>query len=463
MPGLDRARRVARPARRLARLQQHLERLARVDRGNVGRPGDEDVARVEQDAAAKLDLALEVLDIGSQPPVGHERVGAFEERRRAIRLTRVPRGGRRRDQPATLRPDVDAERRRPLERRRGRRVGTPAPGPNPCALELLGGVGILADRRGRQMPGTFVQPQVVVERVCESAVGGSTRALRHALEDRRPHQGMAHLDACTAHGHEPGLLGEPERLGVHPRRLRGPHHRRQPSAALGGDQRKHLLRRGGQPAHPLAEDALHPPRHRKLLRQAFDTRELCGRQRLWELDERKRIAARLLDEEIAHRLGDLAAGAACDQRGGRVGIEPAHLELGDLARLEAAVASIARREQHHDPLGVEPAGDEHERAGRRGIQPLRVVDEAQHRTRLGQLRQQRKARDRDQEPILAGPLRQPERPSQCRHLGRGKPLEQVQRRSDELMQPRERQLGLGLDTARRQHVHVVRAFSRVLE
>ena len=97
MPRLDRARRVARPPGRFAGLQQHLERLARVDWSDVRRSGDEDVARVEEHAAAKLDLAPEMLDVGPQASVGDERVGAIEQHRRAIGLTGVPRGGRRRD------------------------------------------------------------------------------------------------------------------------------------------------------------------------------------------------------------------------------------------------------------------------------------------------------------------------------------------------------------------------------
>ena len=186
-------------------------------------------------------------------------------------------------------------------------------------------------------------------------------------------------------------------------------------------------------------------------------------KRLGELDERKRIATRLLDEDIAHRRRDAAVGAASDQRGRGVGVEPAHLELGDLARLEAPIAAVARREQHHDPLGVEPTSDEHQRVGRRGIQPLSIVDEAQHRTRLRQLGQQRQARDRDQEAILPRPLPQPERSLQRCGLRLREPLEQVQRRSHELMQPGERQLGLRLDPARRQHLHVARPLPRILQ
>ena len=181
MPGVDRARRVARPAGRFAGLQQHLQRLAGVDWSDVGRSSHENVAGVEEHAAAKLDLALEMLDVGPHAPVGDERVGAIEEQRRAIGLTGMPCGGRRRDQPASLRGRVDAERRRPLQRRRRRRVRTSASCPSSRALELLGGVGVRTDRGRREVPRPLVQSQVVVERVGQSAMGGPARARGHAL------------------------------------------------------------------------------------------------------------------------------------------------------------------------------------------------------------------------------------------------------------------------------------------
>jgi hypothetical protein len=274
---------------------------------------------------------------------------------------------------------------------------------------------------------------------------------------------MAHLDPGTAHGHEAGLLGELERVGAHSRRLRGAKHRRQPSAALGSDQRQDLLRRVGQLPHPLAEHALHVPRQRKVVRQRLDTGQLRGRQRLRELDERQRIATPLLDEGIAHGRRDAAVGAASDQRRRRARVKPAHLKLGDLTPLEVPIAPLARREQHHNPLGIEPSGDEHERIRRRGIQPLSIVNEAQHRTRLRQLGQQRQACDRDQEAILARALLQPEGSLQRRGLRLREALDQPQRRPHELMQPRERQLGLRFNPARRQHVHIARALSGILQ
>ena len=326
-----------------------------------------------------------MLDVGPHAPVGDERVGAIEKQRGAIGLTGMPCGGRRRDQPASLRGRVDAERRRPLQRRRRRSVRTPAPCPNSRALELLGGVGVRTDRRSRQMPRPFVQSQIVVERVGQSAVGGPARARGHLLEDRRPHQRMAHLDPRIAHGHESGLLGELERLGAQPGRLRGPHHRRQPSAPLGRDQREHLLRRVREPSHALAEHPLHVRRGRKVLGQPFDTGELRGRQSVRKLDERKRIPARSLHEQVADRRRDATVDGISDQRGRRIRVEPANLKLRNLARLKATIAAIARGEQDHDPLGTEPTGDEHERIGRRSIEPLRIVHEAQHRTSLGKL------------------------------------------------------------------------------
>ena len=134
-----------------------------------------------------------------------------------------------------------------------------------------------------------------------------------------------------------------------------------------------------------------------------------------------------------------------------------------VGRLEHAHVALAGAEQEHDALGVEPARHELQRVGRPGVEPVRVVDEAQHRPLLGELGQQRQAGGVDEEALLAPAVREPERGPQRGGLRRGQAIDEAQRGAQQLLQRRERQLGLRLHPARAQHVHVARAGARVLE
>ena len=235
------------------------------------------------------------------------------------------------------------------------------------------------------------------------------------------------------------------------------------AAVVGRDDREQPLRRLRQGAHAVEEEPLDPARQRQRGGQRLRARELRGRQRGRKLDERERVAAGLLDQQVAHRCGDGPAGAAADQRRGRVRVEPAQHELVDAARLEALRAALARAEQHHDALGVQPPGGEQQRVGGRRVEPLRIIDQAQHRAPIGELGDQRQARGRDQEAVVARALGEPERSLQRAGLRPRQAIEQVQRGTQQLVQPGERELRLGLDPARREHVHVGRAIAHVLE
>ncbi len=45
--------------------------------------------------------------------------------------------------------------------------------------------------------------------------------------------------------------------------------------------------------------------------------------------------------------------------------------------------TLAGCEQDHQPFGVEPPRSEYKRVGRRNVQPLSIIDEAQHGLLLG--------------------------------------------------------------------------------
>ena len=55
---------------------------------------------------------------------------------------------------------------------------------------------------------------------------------------------------------------------------------------------------------------------------------------------------------------------------------------------ETGVPILPNCEHHPDLLRQQPPRDEHERRCRGGVEPLRVVDEAEHRAALGKLREE---------------------------------------------------------------------------
>ena len=146
-------------------------------------------------------------------------------------------------------------------------------------------------------------------------------------------------------------------------------------------------------------------------------------------------------------------GVALEQRPRRRGIEPAELELGEPGRLEATNLSFAGGEEHHDPLRLQPPGDEGERVRRSVVEPLRIIDQAEKRAPLGRLRQQAQDRQGNEKAVVARTRLQAKRPPQGARLRFRKRLEIAKNGPDELVQGGEGKLCLRLDPAAAEHLH----------
>ena len=109
------------------------------------------------------------------------------------------------------------------------------------------------------------------------------------------------------------------------------------------------------------------------------------------------------------------------------------------------VAQLASREHERDLLRQQAAGHERQRARRRTIEPLRVIDDTQERPLLRSLRQQAEDRQSDQERIRRRPVTQPERDAERVALGIRQTLRSVEDRGAQLLKRRERELHLPLD------------------
>ena len=110
------------------------------------------------------------------------------------------------------------------------------------------------------------------------------------------------------------------------------------------------------------------------------------------------------------------------------------------------VVGLADGEHHRDPLRLQPPRHERKRLRRGPIEPLRIVDEAHERSRsaasASRLRTARATRK-----LFGGSASlQPERHTQRIPLRTGQPVQPVEHRRAQLMQPRERELHLRLNT-----------------
>ena len=113
-----------------------------------------------------------------------------------------------------------------------------------------------------------------------------------------------------------------------------------------------------------------------------------------------------------------------------------------------------------DPVRAEPPGGEAQRLERRLVEPLEVVDHAQHRALLRGEREQPEQRGADRQARLRRRGLELERSVERRRLGGGQPVAQPEHRLAQLGQPGERQLRLALQPARAQHGHAVGALDR---
>ena len=153
---------------------------------------------------------------------------------------------------------------------------------------------------------------------------------------------------------------------------------------------------------------------------------------------------------VAHRRRDVAVDRAGEQRRGRFRVETARAR----ARRARAPRSGGRRPRARRTASRSPSA-----SSRRATNSSASADggsshwasSTRHSTGRRSASSASSVRQaaRDQEAVVAGALgRARARPARARGLRRRQPVEQVQRRAQELVQPGERQLGLGLDAAR---------------
>ena len=142
-----------------------------------------------------------------------------------------------------------------------------------------------------------------------------------------------------------------------------------------------------------------------------------------------------------------------EQRECGLGIESGQTQFGQGCGAKHLRLVIADSEQQQDALGLQSACDECQRVGRRTVEPLRIVDDAQHRLCLGDVGEQAQDAERHQESFVAAPRAHTERRFDGGALLLRDIVEVRAYRPQQLLDGREGELRLGFDAGAAQNLY----------
>ena len=172
--------------------------------------------------------------------------------------------------------------------------------------------------------------------------------------------------------------------------------------------------------------------------------QLLPGQRGGELDERERVPGGLGHQPVRDLVGHGGAGRLGEQRAGGCAGQRRQRHAGDVVGCERAALAVAGGEHDSDPVGAQPPRGDQDRVRGGLVEPLRVVDDAQHRRVLGSLGQHRQGRQRHQERLHRDVVLLAERDPQRSGLRCREPVESAEDGTQQPVQRGERQRRLGL-------------------
>ena len=185
--------------------------------------------------------------------------------------------------------------------------------------------------------------------------------------------------------------------------------------------------------------------------QGLHTTELVRCQLGGELQQRQGVAASLGDDPVQDLGPGRGAQTCLEQGAGCVRVETGHVQLGEALRVEGPPGAVPGCEDQGHPVRTEPMGTEEKGSGRGGVQPVRVVDDAQHRVLLRRGGEDRQRGHPHQERLDRGALLLTERDPQGPRLRFGQSTAEPGDGTQQPVQRRERQRRLDLQTLGAQH------------
>ena len=382
----------------------------------------------------------------------HSRSGSSVPSRRpeqvlcARRLSACPGAAGRGEAQVGASCAVGGQLRRPLVGRQRRDVATAALRALPHTLEGVDQVGV------RPLGGVGAVPDLAVlvprpgQRLGQRPVSSPAVRPGGGLVDRRAHQRVSQGHRAAGVHQQPGVDRVLQHVVVQsPSRARTTEHVGL-TGVVGRGEQQQALHRGRQSAAAVQQSLLDPGGEVERRRQRGRALELGCRELAGQLQEGQRVAACLRDEP----LGDLVCGVTAQpgrQEGaGFLGVEPSEGQLGQAGRLEGRRCAVTGREHHCHPVRSEPSGAEQQRSRAGGVQPVCVVDDAQHEALLGSRRQQRERGHPHQEGLDSGTVILPERDREGTCLRKRKLLAQTDERAQQSVQCGEGERRLDLET-----------------
>ena len=247
------------------------------------------------------------------------------------------------------------------------------------------------------------------------------------LIGRRPHQRMTEPDDGTELDQSLILRGRQcGRIEFQP--LGRPADHRRVAGGFGSCDEKHPPCLGRKRLHAAKEALLDPARQLSSLRQSETARELRRSESSRQLQECQRVASSLGDDPVSDLLVETSRQDRVQEQPRIVRGKPFEHELRQPVELLRRVR-FADGEQHADRLGGEAACNERQDRQGLGIEPLHVVDHADERLLVRDVREQAQRCQADEEVLRRRSVRQIEGAPQRVSLRRRQLLRALEHRA----------------------------------
>ena len=344
-----------------------------------------------------------------------------------------------------------AELHRPPQRSHGDVDGASAPGAHPGLFELTRELLVRPAHQRGAVPHAAVG--IGIERRGERLV--HTAALLHAgaLPDRGAHQRVPETDGVDVEVDQRRLDGRLRRVEI--QRCRRDDGSGLEDLAYGvpvaerGDQ-QHQAGGIGKIRDARDERALQPLGQRQAAGQRRLAVGMRGNRRQFE--ERERISGGLTQHAVACGRWK-ARGRRAEQFRGRRVVEAGKPVLRQPGIDERRGVPVARGGQQDNRVGLDPPGNESEHICGRTVEPVRVLDDQQHRGITGDVRDEVERGHRDPVVLRRHLSRQSERGVERVPLDRRQLDYPLTHRPEQLMQPGKRQVRFALHASGPEHRH----------